>query len=281
MIKKNRLFRYSGSKNEFIDDINLLLSKYKSATYIEPFIGSGAIYLNTVNQNFKKFYINDFDRNIVHIYKTFKEISYKYFKTHFNYVMNRFGDIGNNKQSFINFRNWFNKNVWMTNSKSEGVFLMMLASSCINSFFSISKNGFNSSYGNRNYAKNYTETTHNNIRKRLNNNTIITNLDFFDFIEFLKVEEKDTMDNNIVMMLDPPYVLSGKDSVGYMKNFDINKYNKFIDFIKSTKYNIIYTDVKSDVLDWKYFTLRKSMVNTSPNTNKFENNKVEVAYYNN
>jgi len=273
---KLKLFRYSGAKTQFVDIVNYVLNKWQASTYVEAFLGSGAIFLNLNNQNYKKYYINDIDPNIIHIFKTFKNISYKYFKSHYKYVMSRFGDIEASKESFMTFRNWFNKNVWKSGTKAEGIFIMMLASSCINSFFSFGKKGFSSSWGNRNFAKNYDEFTHHYVRQRLNKNVIITNLDFFDFIEFLKEEEKDNTD--ITMFVDPPYQKSGKTS--YADKFKIDDYNKFLKFIKETKCNVLYTDVWSTDLDWDYLTLRETMVNTGPSTNKFENGLKEVAYYN-
>ena len=271
---KLKLFRYSGAKSIFIDDINYLLNREKASTYVEAFLGSGAIYLNLNNDNFENFYINDISREIVHIFKTFKDITFKFYKTHFNYVMERFGDIEASKESYMTFRNWFNKNVWKSDTKAEGIFLMILASACINSFFTMSRNGFIASWGNRNFGKNYDEYAHNHIRKRLNKNTIITNYDFFDFAEFFKDEKKD----DVLMFLDPPYIKSG--DMPYDKFFKKDKYAKFINYIKESPYKIVYTDAKHNDIDWDYKILRKNMVDTGPTTNKQENNNMEVAYYN-
>ena len=121
-MEKLRLFRYSGAKTIFIDDVNYLMNRYKASTYVEAFLGSGAIFLNLNNDNFKKFYINDISREVIHIFKTFKEISFKFYKSHFNYVMDRFGDIEASKESYMKFRTWFNKNVWKSDTHAEGIF---------------------------------------------------------------------------------------------------------------------------------------------------------------
>lgn len=273
---KLKLFRYSGAKTQFVDKINYVLNKWDASVYVEAFLGSGATFLNLNNANYKKYYLNDIDRNIVHVFKTFTTISYKYFKAHYSYVMEKFGDIEASKESFMNFRTWFNTNVWKSDTKSEGVFIMMLASSCINSFFSFSAKGFSSSWGNRNYAKNYDEFTHYHIQRKLKANVVLTNYDFFDFIKFFKEEENDK--NGITMFLDPPYVRGG--FVDYMKSFGMTEYAKYIDFIKTTPHNVAYTDVWSKDLDWDYLLLRETMVNTGPSTNKFQNGNKEVIFYN-
>ena len=137
-------------------------------------------------------------------------------------------------------------------------------------------NGFNSAWGNRNYGKNYTKFTHYYIRKKLNETVIITNLNFFDFIEFLKTEEKDNP--NITMFLDPPYYNSGK--AGYTSNFKKEEYLQFLNIIQESKYNIAYTDVENGDINWDYILLRESMINKSPKTAMLKNGNKEVIYYN-
>jgi site-specific DNA-adenine methylase len=275
-MEKLKLFRYSGAKTQFVDKINYVLNKWEASTYVEAFLGSGAVFLNLDNEKYKKYYINDVDRNIIHVFNTFKQISYKYFRSHYEYIIKKFGDIEHSKEAFMNFRTWFNKNVWKSGTKSEGIFIMMLASSCINSFFRFGPNGFGSSWGNRNFAKNYDEYTHYHVKRKLNSNVSITNMDFFDFTEFLKEEEKGNSD--ITMFVDPPYVRGG--FVDYMKTFGMTEYEKFIQYIKQTPYNVAYTDVWSKDLDWDYVLLRETMVNTGPSTDKFENGNKEVIFYN-
>ena len=274
-MEKIRLFRYNGAKTQYIDTINYVLNKWKAPVYAEGFLGSGVVYLNLNNPYFKRYYINDIDRNIIHMFKVFSKISYSYYKKHFDYVMKRFGDIETSKESFMNFREWFNKKVWRSDTPAEAIFTMILASSCINSFFKFSKNGFASSWGNRNLAKNYSEYSHHFLKKRLNNNTVITNLNFFEYTEFLKDEVKD---EEVTMFLDPPYIRGG--NVDYLKTFKQDDYNNFMTYIKNSKYNVAYTDVWSKDLDWEYVTLRETMVNTGPSTDKFENKNKEVIFYN-
>lgn len=61
-----RLLRYSGSKLNFIDKINPIISESKAKHYYEPFIGSGAVFIN-LNKEFDSYHINDLDKNLIHI----------------------------------------------------------------------------------------------------------------------------------------------------------------------------------------------------------------------
>ena len=114
----NKFFRYSGAKDKFTSLININIKTDKKI-YCEPFIGSGAVLFN-LNKSFDKYIINDIDRNIIRIYKSFKNISYIYYKEVIDSIFKEFGKFTYNrrysdqenaekeKQNYYNFRNWFN-----------------------------------------------------------------------------------------------------------------------------------------------------------------------------
>ena len=52
-------------------------SSLKGVGNCEPFIGSGAVLFN-LNKSFDKYIINDIDRNIIRIYKSFKKLMFHY-----------------------------------------------------------------------------------------------------------------------------------------------------------------------------------------------------------
>ena len=121
--KVTKFFRYSGAKDRFVDSINSYIDKTNNKVYCEPFAGSCAVLFN-LNKEFDKYIINDIDRNIIRMYKSFKEIDYKYYNDTFNKIQEAFGTFttdrrfcadekGNiQKQNYYNFRNWFNENHW-------------------------------------------------------------------------------------------------------------------------------------------------------------------------
>ena len=82
-----KLFPYSGNKLWFIEQFNSLAKNCNNV--IEPFAGSAALSLNS---NAKNIYINDFDKNIVTMFKAVQEASYKDYIDIFRKVKEDFGD---------------------------------------------------------------------------------------------------------------------------------------------------------------------------------------------
>lgn len=144
----NKLINYAGTKIKYVDIINKHINKSANSVYVEPFLGSGSIFLN-LEKEFDQYILNDKERNIISIFKSFKEADYDLFKTCEDIIVSKFGDIKNNKEEYYNFRNSFNKNVYLTDDITEGFFLFFLYNSCINSMARFGPNGFNQSFGKR------------------------------------------------------------------------------------------------------------------------------------
>ena len=68
MVKSDKLsfLKFPGSKLRFVELINkeILKLENKVDIYCEPFLGSGAVFLNLPFE-FKEYYISDFDRNVI------------------------------------------------------------------------------------------------------------------------------------------------------------------------------------------------------------------------
>lgn len=67
--------KWAGGKTQLINDIEKALPKYISNdkfTYIEPFVGSGAVLFWMLNNfpNLKKAVINDINEDLINTYKT-------------------------------------------------------------------------------------------------------------------------------------------------------------------------------------------------------------------
>lgn len=66
--------RWAGSKRV----LNELLESFSTnkVNYIEPFLGSGVVMLNVLNNNsilkYKNFYVNDINKSIIDFYKCLK-----------------------------------------------------------------------------------------------------------------------------------------------------------------------------------------------------------------
>ena len=254
---KNKLFSYSGNKEWLVDYINYKLNNNSKQfeSYYELFLGSGSIFLN-LNRNFDNYILNDKDSYIYFIWNAVKSFSYTDYQHVLSKIKDKFGDIKTNKQSYYNFRNWWNKEYYNTNNLIGGLYLLVLSSSCINSMLRFGPNGMNQSYGNREYV--ISEQQWNDIKHRLNNAMISNN----DFLAFNPNNIK-----NSVLFLDPPYV---NREMTYNKNgFSINN---FINWITELNDNnlILYTNFENSVSDnlvnfgFKKIKLR-TMISTSPN----------------
>jgi len=252
---KNRFFTYSGSKFKYTELINPIINKTNKNIYAEPFVGSGAILFNLEKD----------------IYKTFKNIEYEYFKEKEKFILDKFGffkakhmDIESKneaKENYYNFRNWFNKNYWNTNSIEEGIYCYMLSNMVINSMLRFGPNGMNQSFGNRYYM--IDEKTFSNIKNILEKTTIMNG----DYKEVFRLYP------DSLFFLDPPYF--SQDSS--YKGFTEAQFKEFLDLIKDKEY--IYTDILNEhnsFLDNKI--LVRNMSSTAPSSSKQKTGNIEYVF---
>ena len=225
----NKIIRYSGSKIKYISQLNRLINHSDKKIYVEPFLGSGALFLN-LSKKFDKFIINDIDRNIIRIFMTMKEIEFEDFHELYLLVLKNFGQI-DEKDGYYLFRKWFNETQWKKDSVEEGVYLIMLANSCINSMMRFGENVFNQGCGKRDFTKLHDKIAHENIRERLSK-TEILNENFFD----IKIP------NDSLIFADPPYF--HRPSHSYI-GFNNGDFNNFMTYIKTSKNHVVYTDIKT------------------------------------
>ena len=272
-----KFFNYSGTKLKYTQLINQHLKTNKKV-YCEPFIGSGQILFN-LDKEFEHYVINDLDRNIIRIYKTFKEISYNDYLDVVESVFKEFGhfttdkrraskmEIKEQKESYYNFRNWFNQNHWKTDSLIEGIYLHMLQNSCINSFLRFGPNGMNQSQGLRFYYQD--KISFNKIKNVLSKSEIhcgsykeVLNKDYFHFF-------------------DPPYMSQDSSYQGFSEN-DLKE---FLEIIHEKDLEFLYTDIKNEI-NSEYFNSQNSleireMRSTSPNVKgalKSKNSNLEYLF---
>lgn len=261
----NKFFRYSGAKDRFTPLINSYLKTDKKI-YCEPFVGSGGVLFN-LNKDFDRYIINDIDRNIIRIYKTFKEIDYNYYISKVNEVFDKFGKIKlkddpNGKQNYYNFRNWFNINCWKTETIDEGIYLHILANSCINSFFRFGPNGMNSSFGNCCYLLN--EKTFNNI------NSVLQKTEIYNS------SYKNLLKEDAFFFFDPPYASQNSSYAG----FSFEDQREFLELIKDKEY--LYTDILNEINEkLENKIIIREMVSTAPNSDKSKNSNMECLFSSN
>lgn len=262
-----RFIKYPGSKYDFIDKINEIINQSTADIYIEPFLGSGAVFFN-LQKEFKQYYLNDIDRNLLRIYVSFRDGNYSDFKSFYDSNIKKYGNWGKEKESYYKFRDEMNSKLFMSDSIEEGYFIYIISNSCINSLMRFGPSGFNQGWGDRGKENYLSEEEFNAFKNKLQK-TIITNKSY----EYC-------FDNNIensLYFLDPPYVDSKHD---YGRDFNQ------IDFINKIKYSndeIIYTDMYSDFVKNQLLTFNsiklRDMQKVAPSKNLTEI-KEDFLFYN-
>ena len=71
----NAPIRWAGSKKKLLNEMLHAFEADKDV-YIEPFLGSGIVLLNVLeNQMYRKYYVNDINDNLILFYNTLKNDS--------------------------------------------------------------------------------------------------------------------------------------------------------------------------------------------------------------
>lgn len=223
----NRLMWYSGSKINFSEKFNEIIKNESRPVYIESFLGSGAIFCN-LEKEFEEYRLNDKNEDIITVWEFIKKYNYGDLMNIFKEVKEKFGDIKTNKESYYNFRNYYNSNYWRTDKPEKGGYLYFIINSTINSLARFGPNGFNNSYGNRLYI--LSENEFNIINSRLQR-SILTSIDYTEL----------NYDDSIAF-LDPPY-FERKSS--YKENFSESKLVEFLTFLEKIDL-YVYTDMLSE-----------------------------------
>ena len=261
--------KYSGSKIKFVPTYKELESGLSCDKFIEPFLGGGSIFANT--RNFNSYVLNDLNDEIMCVFRAIKHSTYGDLLDAYNEMVERFGCIKTNKDSYYNFRNYYNKHYHHTDSIKKGLYLYFLINSTINGFARWGPNGFNNSFGNRFYMMdNETFVT---INEKLNRGEILNT--------FANNVIENNNDENTLIFCDPPYIDA---PTSYTNHFSESDFIEFLECIKENKSKIIYTDIftktASDILKyWDMFEIRK-MRNTSPNRTFEFTGKTEVCFTN-
>ena len=261
---KNKIFNYAGNKCFCINIINEIIanSKINVKNYIEPFIGSGSIFYN-LNVIPQINIINDIDFNIYLMHKSIQVSSYTTYKNIINEIKHTFPDIKNNKETYYNFRNWWNNTFYedILNKNlniKAGLYLLYLSGTCLNSILRFGPNGMNQSYGNREYI--ISEEIYNNCKLKLKN-TYIFNKPYQNFI-------KNNI-SNCIYFFDPPYE---SRPLPYNKYFLLDSFLLYLKQIQLKDSLILYTDIENsysnELLNYGFNKiLLRHVKNISPNRN--------------
>jgi len=284
MKKLVKLFSYPGAKYHIVPIVNKLISRLDLDIYIEPFLGSGDIFLN-LNKDFKFYTLNDISFDLMNIWNTFKEIDYELYKKEIMFIRNKFGDIGKDKEAYYTFRDFFNEKFYKICGKEynrRGIYLHILISSCINHLVRFGPKGFSQSYGKR--WNILSELDFKNFKRVLEDETF-TKQFFFCNYNWIHIPNLYNYLNqgNVLFFMDPPYYNSQIQTYG-KNNFNRNDLIKFLKLISNAKSRIIYTDIlneynKEYLKNWNRISIQKNMKNVGPNKIK-RSGKEEYLFYN-
>ena len=266
-----RLLRYAGSKDKHTNIVNSYIVNSNSKIYCEPFLGGGSIFIN-LYKDFDEYRINDISQYLVKIWNSVHKYTWNDFNDFYTQIFNEYGYFKNTtniiqaKENYYNFRTFYNLNIWNKNNEHEGFYILLLYNSCINSMARWGPNGFNQAAGNRLYLPD--KITWTNIHNKLKR-TIITNMDFFDFL--------DTVKDKSLMFLDPPYLQS---AMPYSGNMDNDYYTKFQNYVNNSTNEILYTDNDHNDCILDKIIINSKMSNISPNNKIKTAPKQEALFFN-
>lgn len=208
--------KWAGGKSQLISQIqnnlpqDLLTTEY---TYIEPFVGSGAI-LFWILQNYpkiNKIVINDINEELINVYKTILNDPQSIINILKQY-QNEYHKLTNDserKEYYYNKRSQFNTKIESTLIQSA--LFIFLNKNCFNGLYRVNKNGqFNVPIGNYKTPTICDEENLLACSKILQNTTILCG-DYQDTLKYVT--------GNSIFYFDPPYKPISKTS-----NF--NSYSK-------------------------------------------------------
>lgn len=289
--------KWAGGKTQLIPEIEKVIPKKfysKEFTFIEPFVGSGAVLFWMIENfpNIRKVVINDINKDLTNTYKTIKEQPEKLISI-LEKLENEYHKLIEKeelkKEYYYEKRSLFNAR--NENIVNQSALFIFLNRTCFNGLYRVNKkNEFNVPIGSYKRPTICNKENLIAVSEALQKVTIL-NSDFEATIEYA--------DENTLFYFDPPYKpLSNTSSFNsYAKeDFNDNEQIRLRDFCK--KLNLMEhswilsnSDVKSknpkdDFFDDLYseFNIQrveaKRRINANPNIFLFENFVLNVRSYN-
>lgn len=227
----NAPIRWAGSKKKLLNEMLHAFEADKDV-YIEPFLGSGIVLLNVLeNQMYRKYYVNDINNNLILFYNTLKNDSAQLIKRIevLCREYNSFSDDGEKWDYFYKKRDSFNKKQIRCVTRSALFWFLMKAG--YNGVYRVNSEGkFNVPCGKRDKIVCNKEKME-EISKKIQN-VEFSCMDYNLFIDMVLEKEKK---KSIFMYCDPPYMPETKASqkhILYTQNgFEHEKFMEYIDEI--------------------------------------------------
>ena len=269
--------KWAGGKTQLLHEIDSAIPeklKYSNFTYIEPFVGGGAVLFWILQKypNIKKAIINDINTDLINSYRTIKEnvekviIVLRNWEKEYHLLSDKPEE---KKEYYYLKRKLFNSR--KSDLITQTALFIFLNRTCFNGLYRVNKkNEFNVPIGSYKKPMICDEENLRAVSQVLKKVTILNG----DFENTLKYAE-----NNTLFYFDPPYKPLSKTSSfnSYSKiEFDDNeqtrlaKFCEKIDFL-GYQWVLSNSDVKNDFFDKLYAkfnikrVLAKRYINSNPN----------------
>lgn len=252
--------KWAGGKTQLLDEINNLIPDYikqTQFTYIEPFVGGGAVlfWILQKYQNIKKAIINDINADLINAYKTIKEnveelISIlKIWEKEYHLLKDKPEE---KKEYYYTKRTLFNSR--KSDKTIQAALFIFLNRTCFNGLYRVNrKNEFNVPIGSYKTPMICDEKNLRAVNKVLQK-VIILNGDFEETLKYAK--------GNTLFYFDPPYKPLSKTSSfnSYVKDeFDDNEQIRLAKFCK-----------KIDLLGYQWILSNSDVKGKDSNNNFFD-----------
>lgn len=233
-VKAKPFLKWAGGKTQLLPTIDSFLpetfQKEKTVTYIEPFVGGGAMLFFMLQKypNIKKAIINDINPHLVKTYTTIRDNPYSLIDTLTELQENfrTVGDFEAQKELYLNIRSRFNQE--SLTDIEESAYMIFLNRTCFNGLYrENSKGGFNVPFGR------YSNPT------ICDESLILADSELLQKVEILNgdfARTGDYVDGYTFFYFDPPYrPLDATSSFNsYVKEaFDDNEQIRLKDFYSS------------------------------------------------
>lgn len=153
-VKAKPFLKWAGGKSQLLPTINSYLPEnfreIDSVTYIEPFVGGGAMlfFMLQTYPNIKKAVINDINSHLINTYKVIRDTPFQLieFLSELESLYRNISDYDAQKEFYLNIRNKFNTDVLST--IEEAAYMIFMNRTCFNGLYrENSKGGFNVPFG--------------------------------------------------------------------------------------------------------------------------------------
>lgn len=257
-IKAKPFIKWVGGKTQLLGNIEKALpenfAQQKNLTYIEPFVGGGAVLFWILQQypNITKAVINDINSDLTSAYKTIKETPSELIKI-LQVIQDEYLplDEGKRKEYFLDKRERFNSKA--LDSVENTALFIFLNRTCFNGLYRVNRKGlFNVPFGR--YVN----------PKICDEQTIFADSEILQKVKILTGDFEDTLKyatSNSLFYFDPPYKpLSETSAFNSYAKEDFNdseqiRLSKFCKKINLLGHNFILSnsDVKGENPDDNFF----------------------------